>query len=302
VSHAFDVDSVPSDDPPAPLANAQLGLAAPKRLRSLDIRTTGHPLDPDNVGSIIKPAELVDVVEISSLNRTELVLYNQLLANAWNDMAPGKVYRIAKAVLRGAHESNDRLHDAFDRLMGAFAKIRYRDPATGRQLTTRINLLGPNTEEDADQGSFYYTFHDTLFRILDNSQAWARLKSEVMYLLRSKYSLRLYELIERRIGLAKQFDSFTVLEFRSLLGVPDDKLPRFSDFNKHALQPAFEEINQLTDYVVTISAVKHGRAIEKLILSWARKSPAAMKIAAEERNRSRVGRIPRRKARIEIIV
>ncbi len=113
--------------PPAPLKYS----AQPERLRTLDIRTTGHPLDPDNVGTIIKPSEMVDVVEISSLNRTELVLYNQLMAHAWNDMAPGKVYKLPKAVLRGSHESNDRLHEAFDRLMGAFAKIRYRDPRTG---------------------------------------------------------------------------------------------------------------------------------------------------------------------------
>lgn len=297
VSLASIDDTEKSASPAPPKSGAQ-----PERLRSLDIRTTGHPLDPGNMGSIIKPAELVDVVEISSLNRTELVLYNQLLAHAWNDMAPGKVYRLPKAVLRGSHESNDRLHEAFDRLMGAFAKVRYRDPRTGRALTTRINLLGPNTEEDEDQGSFYYTFHDSLFRILENSHTWARLKSEIMYLLRSKYSIRLYEMIERRINMHAQSESFTVEDFRAHLGVPDDKLPRYADFNKHALQPALEEINQLTDYVVTVAAVKRGRTVEKLQLTWLKKSPEALKSAADERSRSRIGRSVRRHGKIEVIV
>lgn len=294
---SFDDTAEPAA-PPAPLKSS----AQQDGLRSIGIRTTGHPLDPNNIGTIIKPGELVDVVEISSLNRTELVLYNQLMAHAWNDMAPGKVYKLPKAVLRGSHESNDRLHEAFDRLMGAFAKIRYRDPRTGRPLTTRINLLGPNTEEDEDSGTFYYTFHDSLFRILENSHTWARLKSEIMYLLRSKYSIRLYEMIEKRINMSMQSESFSVETFRALLGVPDDKLGRYADFNKYALQPALLEINQLTDYVVTVAAIKRGRTVEKLMMTWLKKSPDQLKSAADERLRHRVGRSARRQARVEDIV
>lgn len=276
--------------------------ATSDRLRTLDIRTTGHPLDPGSRGTIIKPSELVDVVEISSLNRSELVLYNQLLAHAWNDMAPGKVYKLKKAVLRGSHESNDRLQDAFDSLMRAFAKIRYRDPKTGRPLTTRINLLGPNTEEDADEGTFYYTFHESLFRILENSHTWARIKSEILYLLRSKYSIRLYEMIERRINMHAQSETLTVEQFRALLAVPDDKLPRFADFNKHALQPAIEEINQLTDYIVSVGVIKRGRTVEKLHLTWLRKSASALQEAAKERDASRIGRSARRNGKIDVIL
>lgn len=271
------------------------------RLRTLDLRVTGHPLDPENTGSIIKPAELVDAVEISALNRSELVLYNQLLAHAWNDIVPGKVYRIKKSVLRGSHESNDRLHEAFDRLMSAFAKVRYRDAKTGKSLTMRINLLGPNTEEDADDGTFTYTFHPTLLTILEHSQTWAKLKSEIIYLLRSKYSLRLYEMIERRINMHSQSETFSVEQFRAALGVPKNKLARFADLNKHCLKPAVEEINQLTDYAVTIAVVKRGRSVEKLVLTWLKKSPEAVQRAAEERSRSRIGRSARRKGAVEVI-
>ncbi len=288
-------------------ANAETDIApsaapAPKRLRTLDLKVTGHPLDPNNIGSIVKPAELVDVVEISSLNRSELVLYNQLLAHAWNDIEPGKVYRIRKSSLRGSHDSNDRLHESFDKLMGAFAKVKYRHPTTGRPVTTRINLLGPNTEEDADDGFFYYTFHESLIKILEASHTWARLKSEIMYLLRSKYSIRLYEMVERRINMDRQSETFTVDEFRALLGVPDDKLPRFADFNKHALKPAVEEINQLTDYVVTVAAIKAGRSVDKLILTWLKKAPDAIQEAARERERSRIGRTARRSGSVEVVV
>jgi len=143
--------------------------AAAVTLKTLGMRGTGDPLDPGAKGSFIKPAELVDAVEISALNRSELVLYNQLLANAWNDIEPGKVYSVRKAQLRGTHESNDRLHEAFDRLMAGFAKIKYRDPETGTSKTVRIHLLGPNIEEDSDDGCFHYTFHPSLLTILQSS-------------------------------------------------------------------------------------------------------------------------------------
>ena len=274
----------------------------PTKLRTLDLRVTGNPLDPDNIGSIIKPAELVDAVEISSLNRSELVLYNQLLAHAWNDIEPGRVYRIQKSILRGSHGSNDRLHESFDRLMSAFAKVRYRDSKTGKKVTLRMNLLGPNTEEEADDGVFCYSFHPTLLTLLEHSQTWARLKSEIIYLLRSKYSIRLYEMIERRINMHSQSETFSVAEFRAHLGVPKDKLPRFADFNKHCLKPALDEINQLTDYAITVGIIKRGRTVEKLSLTWLKKDPEGVKIAVAERTRSRIGRSARRKGSVEVIL
>lgn len=123
-----------------------------------------------------------------------------------------------------------------------------------------------------------------------------------MYALRSKYSIRLYEMIERRVGLTKQFEEITVDEFRALLGVPDGKLDRFSDLNKYALKPALEEVNHLTDFVVRIAAVKKGRAVEKLLLSWDRKTPDQVTAAHNERERSRIGRQARWRGEIEDIV
>ncbi len=223
-------------------------------LPTLALRVSGDPLDPNGRGSFIKPAELVDAVEISPLNRSALILYNQLLAHAWNDIEPDKIYSVQKARLRGTHDSNDRLHEAFDRLMGAFAKVKYRDPATGLTKTVRVNLLGPNAEEDGDDGQFHYKLHPTLLKVLQRSRTWARLKSEVQHLLRSKYSIRLYEMVEQRINLRRQSETFSIADLRGTLGVPKGKLKRFADFNSQCLKPAVGEINQLTDFVVTIGS------------------------------------------------
>lgn len=267
-----------------------------------DIKVTGQPLDPTMMGKIIKPRELVDIIELTPLSRNESILYNQLLANAWNNIRTQPVHKVLKASLRGTHDSNDRLDDAFDKLMSAWAKIRARDPQTGAMTTLRIHLLGTNAEEDRASGYFYYTFPPDLLAVIGQSRAWATIKSHIMYALRSKYSIRLYEMIERRVGLTKQFEEITVDEFRALLGVPDGKLDRFSDLNKYALKPALEEVNHLTDFVVRIAAVKKGRAVEKLLLSWDRKTPDQVTAAHNERERSRIGRQARWRGDIEDIV
>lgn len=270
-------------------------------LLATDIKVTGEPLDPTHMGRIIKPRELVDIIELTPLNRSETILYNQLLAHAWNNIRTTPVHKVLKASLRGTHESNDRLHDAFDRLMGAWAKIRARDPQTGEMATFRVHLLGTNKEEDKDDGYFYYTFPPDLLAVISQSKAWATIKSHIMYALRSKYSIRLYEMVERRIGLTKQYEQFTIEEFRALLGVPEGKLDRYADFNKHCLKPALDEVNHLTDFVVEVMAIKKGRAVEKLQLSWFKKSPAEMRAAFDEREKSRVGRQVRWRGSVDVI-
>ena len=272
-----------------------------KKLKTIDIQPSGHPLDPNYHGSIVKPGELVDLVEITPLNRSEMILYNQLLAHSWKDIGDAKGHKILKSSLRGSHDSNDRLHAAFDSLMGAWAKLEYTD-RSGRKQIGRVHLIGTNTEEEEEDGYFYYSFPPELLAIIKNSRTWAKLKSHIMYSLRSKYSIRLYEIVEKRIGLNKQHEYFSVEEFRALMGVPKDKLPRFADLNKHCIKPALAEVNQLTDFVVQIGTIKKGRAVEKLMLTWLAKTGEELVEAQKERERSRVGRSARRSGKVEPIV
>ena len=101
--------------------------------------------------------------------------------------------------------------------------------------------------------------------------------------------------------MMKQYEEFTVEEFRALLGVPEGKLDRYADFNKHCLKPALEEVNHLTDFEVTVMAIKKGRTVEKLGMSWLKKSPRALQRAYDEREKSRVGRQARWRGSVEVV-
>jgi hypothetical protein len=265
--------------------------------RTLRQRTTGNPLDPnDGTATLIKPAELVDVVELTPLTLVDRRTYNLLLAFAWDRIDEDVEHAIPKAVLRGAHESNDRLVDTIRRLRAAQVEVRvYRD---GRPYIRSISLLGRvDRPEDGDDetGAIYYKFDADMREIIRESSIFARLQTEVMFCFSSKYALALYEMIQKRGNLKhKNTDEFTPEEFRSLLGVPKGKLLAFDAFRRFALIPAVDEVNALSGHMVQLDAIRHGRKVVKLRLIWFAKDEQGLKAAYCEVQRHKAGR----KARI----
>ncbi len=238
-----------------------------KEFKTITSKVSGFPLIAEASGTLIKPGELIDLKEITPLNLTDWRIYNQLLANAWNDIESKTVHKIHKSFLRGSHGSTDRITESLKRLMGAIATIQITHDAKPSKL--QVQLLGANIEQDTEDGYFYYKFPDEMRVIITNSTVFARIKSHVMYALRSKYALRLYEIVQKRANLAyKNFDEFSVDDFRNILGVPKGKLKRFSDLNKHAIKPALEELNKVGSHRVWTENIREGRNVKKIILYW----------------------------------
>src|SRR3546814_8020578 len=103
----------------------------------------------------------------------------------------------------------------------------------GKCYKRRVQLLGSSDESLEKDGFLHYRIPEELREILRNSEVYARLKTQVMYCFESKYSLCLYEMIERRIGLEyKQSEEFTIAELRGLLNVPEGKLKRFAEIGR----------------------------------------------------------------------
>lgn len=272
----------------------------PSQFGTVDRKVIGFPLDRENSAVMIKPGELVDVVEISPLNLVDVRIYNQLLANAWPKIAGGGVHRILKSDLKGSHNGNDRLQDSIRTLMTAIAEVRVVKEGLPARL--QVQLLGGNVRHEAADGYFYYRFPSELLEIFKESEVFARLKTRIMYAFTSKYALRLYEIIQKRVNLEyKQHEDFDVEELRGMLGVPEEKLPRFSDFNKHALKPALEEVNFLGEYAIGVKPLKKGRRVTAIRLAWVEKDSDGKLAAWDELERPRLGRRARMRGDIERI-
>ncbi|HYD29228.1 replication initiation protein [Brevundimonas sp.] len=249
--------------------------------------------------TIIKPGELIDVVEMTPLTLQDRKIWNLLIAHAWDRIGEPVQHVIPKADLRGSHESNDRLGDSIERLMSAILRVRIkrRDERRGKDIeqTLRVQLLAPNYEDVVPDGMFRYRFSEEMRVVIVNSETFGRLRRDIMLHLSSKYALALYEMVQKRGNMIYQSaQTFTLDEIRSYLGVEPGKLEGFRNLNAWALKPAVAEVNALGDYWVSIEPVKKGRAVEAITLAWARKTPDELKEAFQELRRHSAGR----KARI----
>jgi hypothetical protein len=266
------------------------------RGRTLRQRTTGNPLDPnDGTASLVKPAELVDVVELTPLTLVDRRTYNLLIAHAWDRIDEDVEHSIPKAVLRGAHKGNERLSDTIRRLMAGQVEVRIvRDGKRYRQSIHLLDTVARPEDEDED-GNVYYRFPAKWREIMEKSDIFARLQTEVMFCFSSKYALTLYEMIQKRGNLKhKHVEEFGVDEMRGLFGVHPERLTEFADLRRKALIPAVDEVNALSGHMVQIDAVRHGRKVVKLRLIWFPKDEQGLKAAYTEVQRHKAGR----KARI----
>ncbi len=246
-----------------------------------------------NAESLVKPGELVDLVEVTPLTLADRRIYNQLLENAWDAIDKPVTHVIAKADLRGSHNSNDRVGESIERLMSSIVKVRVT--RNGEDAVERVQLLGGNVETTRRDGLLEYEIPQRLRRIIKDSTVFARLQREVMFALSSKYALTLYEMIQKRGNLRYRSDErFSLDDLRGILGVPKGKLTSWSNLKLRAIEPAVAEVNALSDFVVEVAPIKTGRRVTHIELRWWRKDAGTSAEAERELTFSKVGR----KARI----
>lgn len=256
-------------------------MVAIKPYRTLDARP--------NSDSLIKPGELVDLIEVTPLTLADRRIYNQLLENAWEAIDKPVTHVIAKSALRGSHNSNDRVGESLERLMSAIVKVQV--VWDGEAAIERVQLLGGNIESVRRDGLLEYEIPPRLRKIIRNSTVFARLQREVMFALSSKYALTLYEMVQKRGNLRyRSSERFSLEAIRGVLGVAKGKLTSWSNLNLRAIQPALREVNALSDYVVEIAPIKTGRTVTHVELRWWRKDGDGLGEVARELSFSKVGR------------
>lgn len=251
------------------------------KMRTVDVRPTAE--------SLVKPGELIDVVEVTPLTLNDRRVYNLLLENAWDAIDKNVEHVISKSALRGSHNSNDRVGESVERLMSAIVRVKIvRD---GEPHVERVQLLGGNVETMRRDGLLHYEIPARLRKIIANSTVFARLKREIMFALTSKYALTLYEMVQKRGNLKyRSSERFSLEELRAVLGVPQGKLTTWSNLNLRALQPAVAEVNQLSDFRVELAPIKTGRKVTHVEMRWWRKDAEAVGASVRELSYSKVGR------------
>lgn len=261
------------------------------------MKITGNTLKAKvDDSSLVKPGELIDIIESTPLKLHDKQLFNELLANAWNKIGEGKSHRIHKNELRSIDKNRSRLNGSLDRLSGTFIRTTVtRDD--GEPYNRRLNFLAHIDDAISDDGWIIYKFNEYAENMMVNSNVFARIQREVMMALSSRYSLALYEILAKRMNLTHtQSEVFELPIFRKMLGVPEDKYKLMSHLRTRILDTAFGEVQQLTNIGCAYELVRNrGKGYTHIKIMWFPKDPSAKSDAEKNRKKPKGQQIAERK-------
>ena len=258
-----------------------------------------HIANPDK--SIIKPEELIDIVEMSPLTLNDRRIFNMLLGHAWNDIGKKDMHVMSRHdLVKHVDSKNQDISACLRRLMSAIVQIKISHNRNDKEAIRQISLLGAN-EIETNGAEVSYRFPPELVKIIQNTEVFARIHTDVMFQLSSKYSLALYEFLQRRGNLKHiKHELLSIDELRGLFAVPKGKLKSFGHLNDKAIKPAIQEVSFLSDFEIEAEPVKTGRSVTHIKFSWSRKTNIGKQISAvEELQRHKAGRKERMNDKVE---
>ena len=249
--------------------------------------------------SLVKPGELIDIVELTPLRLHDKRLFNEMLANAWSEIGEGKEHRIHKNDIRAIDKNLERLEESVDRLMGTIIKTIVEDD--GEKYKRTFTFLSRIDNAIRDDGWIKYKFSDDAESMMLNSNVFARIQREVMFALSSRYSLSLYEILAKRVNLSHtQKEMFELDVFRRMLGVPEDKYKLMAHLRTRILDTAFGEVQQLTNIGCSYHLVRNrGKGYTHINVTWFPKDASAAYDAEKNRNKPKAQQIAERKEQAE---
>jgi hypothetical protein len=265
-------------------------------------------LQRTNLDGFPKAGELIEITGAHELEASDRAILNLLYQHAHDSGRMGDKdaeWSIPLARLRtSAHESNDRLLDSLKRILRVVVTVPIPEPETGEPAYLATHLFDFFTLPAADtrpQAIVRFGLPKKLQPILAGSNRWGRIKAEVVCAMTSKYAIALYELVQLRANLDRCIETFPLLRFRDLLGVPPGAYKLGADFIKRVTDPAMLEVNGLSDVGVDLTLVRRNpyAPIEAVTVAWWKKQGDEFRAAVRERDRSKAGRMARLRGLVE---
>jgi len=261
-----------------------------------------HCPNPD---AIVAAGELVDM-RFRSGNALSLragKLLCLLIQEAGVAVVEDRQHSLPYSVLNETfHLPRDELVTAIEELHSTSVSIHLTD-TNGRRYIKSGPILA-DVEREAEEligAEIRFVFSPTLRHVIASSTHWAAISRRAVLAFESKYSLRLYMFLSLRAGLRKTGEDFDLDDLRDVFGLPPDRLPRWQDFKRRALDPAIAEINHLAGFRAGYIPIKRGRKIAGVKLTWGIKDGDELVEAHRELDRPRTGRTARRDGTVECI-
>lgn len=253
----------------------------------------------------VLPAEMARGTYMQHAPRLQaLKVMHLMIAKAGGRMADDVRHRMRLSEVREIDGMKNHDRTSLTPLLAELAAAVLITDDQEKQLVTIGGLVDEARIDYREEASgdllIEWTFRSTFRRMAAESNHWAILDRQTVFHLGSKYAVLLFQHIASLANL-NRLDSktFSVPDLRAVLGVPVDKLSRFSNLMQKAISPAIAEINQLSRLTLTATANKVGRSVVSVTINWQVKDDPAD--AKRELMAAKVGRKARRDGTAETV-
>ncbi|MEI7269645.1 replication initiation protein [Pectobacterium versatile] len=154
----------------------------------------------------------------------------------------------------GKSNAERHLREAIDKLAERWIHIQNNNERR------RIRWIQEEAEYFNGEGKIEIVFSESIMPYLTQLKGqFTKIVIKNVSALKSVYSIRLYELLMQFKVIGDRLISLE--DFRSMLGLDEDKYPSFKSLNQWVIKPAVKELNQKSNLSVTVDSVKKGRSV-----------------------------------------
>ena len=240
------------------------------------VKATGNPWETN--GAIPSTVPLPNDVIITKIEgpytERDRKLWAFLVAAVWDDLGVIAIHemRVAKinAVFEalGGDTSSGWIWESVKRLSRTI--VEWEGGEDGKRLifTGVSSMMGAQiTKELRAAGILRFEIPALLGEVIKNPCRFSRLRLHFMIGLSGKYTVTLYMLLEAVINMDTPVLEMDMPQLRQWLKVPEEKLDKWFDLKRFAIEPALKQINDNSEaagFTVTMDEIKKGRAVDRV--------------------------------------
>ena len=218
---------------------------------------------------VVKDNALIDASFNLSLIEQRIMLLAIVEARESNNLSPDTPIEVS--VSDYIHQFKVDSNNAYALLKDASKTLKrrefsYLDRYKGIEALSTANWVNKVTYVDKSGLIVLYLSHEVISLISKLSEQFTKYYIEQVSDFKSKYSIRLYELIIKWLSVAKT-EKYNINDLRSKLGLSVEEYSTMSNFKSNVLDKAISEINKHTDITVDYQQFKKGRVITDIQFS-----------------------------------
>ena len=195
----------------------------------------------------------------------------------WHEMPLREAIRTTSIHHISAEQADEYL-DELEALRLSFWRydVKSRNTVIERGVVVQHAMIHlPDNKRD--QATIRLRFGSIFCQLARTSDFYTLLQNKVIWALRSRYAIALYQHIAALSGQRHPKAVYLVEEVREILGVPEGKLRSYKDLHARAIKPAVEQVNSCPTvrWTVAYRAVRRGRGVQRIVFEWAPRDPSA---------------------------